>query len=135
VSSPGDLAVDTDGTVYIESGNGIRRVSVDGDIDTVSDLSPSSLALDAHGNLYVAMPDRHKVFVVVRPGELSHPFPWWVLWWGLAVLAVLAEVIYLALRYRGKGVSIGPKPRELALGYPRMIERDRSRPAEPDAAE
>jgi sugar lactone lactonase YvrE len=104
VSSPEDLAVAPDGTVYIATSNGIRRVSTDGEIDTVAEpqegKNPTGVALDTAGNLYFTTPELHRVFVVVRPGELSRPFAWEVLWWGLAAVALLGAVVVVVLRHR-----------------------------------
>jgi sugar lactone lactonase YvrE len=111
LSSPSDVAVAADGTVYIATGNGVRRVSTDGDIDTVVEPltsggdrggEPESLALDIHGNLYLTAQGRNQLYVVVRPGELPQPFPWWTAWLGLGVAAV-AAVAFGVLRLRHGG--------------------------------
>lgn len=113
VSSPEDLAVAPDGTVYIATDNGIRRVSTDGEIDTVAETedgeSPTAVALDASGNLYFTTPDQHRVFVVVRPGELGQPFPWSVLWWGLVAL-VLGAVVFRVVHLRRRIVRAEAQP-------------------------
>jgi sugar lactone lactonase YvrE len=119
VSSPDDLAVAPDGTVYIATSNGIRRVSTDGEIDTVAENedgeSPTAVALDANGNLYFTTPERHQVFVVVRPGELAQPFPWSVLWWALVAVAlgaVVFRVVHLRRRIARAEAQPEPAPAE-----------------------
>ncbi len=111
VSRPWDLAVAPDGTVYLATNNGVRRVSTDGDIDTVAEprdgKNPTAVALDVHGNLYVTMQGLHQVFVVVRPGELAQPFPWGVLWWSLAAVALLAAV---AMGVRRRRLALAEAP-------------------------
>jgi MYXO-CTERM domain-containing protein len=98
-----------DGTVYIATDKGVRRVSTDGEIDTVvepltngDDLGgePESLALDAHGNMYLTAEDRNRLYVVVRPGELSQPFPWGTIWLIIGALAVLAVAAFVVIRRR-----------------------------------
>ncbi len=117
VSSPDDLAVAPDGTVYIATSNGIRRVSTDGEIDTVAENedgeSPTAIALDANGNLYFTTPELHQVFVVVRPGELAQPFPWSVLWWALVAVmlgAVVFRVVHLRRRIALAEARPEPEP-------------------------
>jgi hypothetical protein len=103
--------------VYIATSNGIRRVSTDGEIDTVADNedgeSPTAIALDANGNLYFTTPEAHQVLVVVRPGELAQPFPWSVLWWAL-VAVVLGAVVFrvVHLRRRIARAEARPEPAE-----------------------
>jgi len=108
LTEPEDLAVAPDGTVYIATMNGIRRVSPDGDIDTVLDGragTPGSLALDAHGNLYFTVRSNNQVFVLVRPGELAQPFPWPTVWWATAIVAALAVMVLVVRRRR-----VSPRP-------------------------
>lgn len=93
-----DIVVDAEGNVYVGTYDGIRRIDRDGEIMTVAEnpevedgryaLGP--MALDRAGNLYFVDATRHTVNVVVRPGELSGPFPWVpVVWLPLGVLALL----------------------------------------------
>lgn len=108
--SPSDVAVADDGTVYISTGEGIRRVDPDGTIDTL-DLPlwtlggpepwnpPGALAVGPGGDLYFAQPESHRVLVVVRPGEMGGSFPWLAV--GLGAGAVVAAgAVTLAVRGR-----------------------------------
>jgi hypothetical protein len=77
---PGDVAVADDGTLYLAMGDdGVLRVDTEGTVRTVVEGDTVySLVLDRHGDLYFAAAerDRGQVKMVVRPGELSAPFPW-----------------------------------------------------------
>ncbi|MFL1375742.1 NHL domain-containing protein [Nocardiopsis protaetiae] len=114
------VAVADDGTVFI-SGYGRVRMVRDGEISTVFDTrveteegaryhSLRGLAVDRHGNVYVADGDTSQVLVIVRPGDPVVP------WAGIGIavlagLAVLAAVAAVVLR--------GDLPR--ALREPRRL--------------
>lgn len=120
VSSPVDVAVDGDGTLYVSEYYGIRRIS-DGTIDSVLDAfresdvdgeadttlyNPKALVFGPGGDLYFADTHTEQVRVLVRPGEIAGPFPW--LWVGLGGGAVvLAAVVLLVLRRRKTGDTAG----------------------------
>jgi sugar lactone lactonase YvrE len=111
VPSPQDLAVSSDGTVYIATTDGIRRVNLAGELDTVVPRGAikggyaASLAMDAHDNLYFTSREMNQVRVVVRPGEMPGPFPWSVVWWCLAGAAVVG-VALLVVRRRQNTAAI-----------------------------
>jgi hypothetical protein len=134
MASPTDVAVAADGTVYIATDDGVRRVSTDGEIDTVvqpltngEDLGgePESLALDGQGNLYLTAVERNRLYVVVRPGELPQPFPWGLVWLGIGVVALVA-VAYGVIRYRRN-----PRPARPVHTTPLLGDPKRAGPAEP----
>jgi hypothetical protein len=108
VDDPYDVAVAGDGTVFASTVHGIRRVSPDGDIDTIVPggerrdgssteyLPPTGLAVDTHDNLYFAQPSLNQVQVVVRANQMSGPGGtslWW--WLGGAVLVLAAAGVFL----------------------------------------
>jgi sugar lactone lactonase YvrE len=86
---PYGVAVDTDGTVYVADGgdsNRIRKVARDGTVSTVAGgaegfadgpgstaafNTPSAIALDRNGNLYVADTGNHAVRKVARDGAVT----------------------------------------------------------------
>jgi hypothetical protein len=111
VYDPYDVAVGSDGTLYASTVRGIRRVDPDGDIDTIVPggervdgsstqyLPPTSLAVDAHDNLYFAEPALNQVRVVVHANQMSGlggTSLWW--WLGGAVLVVAAAAVFLRRR-------------------------------------
>ena len=106
VTSPQDLAVASDGTVYIATADGIRRVNLDGELDTVVTRNAikggyaPSIAMDEHDNLYFTSREMNQVRAVVRPGEMSGAFPWSVVWWRLVGAAVLGVALLVARRHR-----------------------------------
>jgi NHL repeat-containing protein len=139
VFDPNDVAVGSDGTLYASTIHGIRRVSPDGDIDTIvagserSDGSstyytpPTSLAVDAHDNLYYAQPDLNQVVVVVHANEMSGldggTSPWW--WLGGAALVVAAAAVYL-WRRRATRSATEPVTAEPAAESPESTESTES---------
>jgi len=113
IDDPNDVAVANDGTLYISSVHGIRRVDPDGDIDTIVPggerqdgtstryTPPASLAVDAHDNLYFAEPDLNQVRVVVHANQMSDQSGtslWW--WLGGAVVVVAGATVFLWHRRR-----------------------------------
>ena len=100
-----DVVVDGGGNVYVGTYDGVRRIDQDGVITTVvenpaidgSRMQLGPLAVDRAGNVYYGDPMRHAVQVVVRPGELSGPFPW-----GTAVWLTLGVVALLGAAYVGR---------------------------------
>jgi streptogramin lyase len=107
VWSPSDVAVAVDGTVFVSSPDGIRRIATDGTIETIvhpagesNGDGPDQLALDAHGNLYFTEPQLFRVRVVVAAGEFVVPaFDWDTMWFGVTV-AVAAFVLVEVRRRR-----------------------------------
>jgi hypothetical protein len=108
VRSPNDVAVTSDGTVFVSTLDGIRRIDPDGDIDTVVEgskrtdgtltdyLPPEALAVDVHDNLYFTEPLLNQVRVVVRPAELSDQSGTSVWWWlGGGALLLAAAAVFL----------------------------------------
>lgn len=98
-----DVAVGADGTLYVSDAHEVIRIDADGDRLTVADDGldrdvPGDgfrIAADAHGNLYVGDRSDGSVEVIVRPAEMSGPFPWGVVGGGAGALAVvtLATVV------------------------------------------
>ncbi|HEV7652679.1 MAG TPA: hypothetical protein VGP26_31375 [Actinophytocola sp.] len=116
VDNPYDVAVASDGTLYASTVHGIRRVTPDGDIDTIvpggerADGSstqytpPTSLAVDAHDNLYFAEPELNQVRVAVHANQMSGQGGtslWW--WLGAAALLAAAAAVLLWRRRAGSG--------------------------------
>jgi sugar lactone lactonase YvrE len=103
VVSPYDVEVAADGTVYVSSPDGIRRIATDGTIETILHPAvgdaPDRLALDGHGNLYFTEPDLYRVRVVVAAGEIVFPgFGWDTLW--LGVNLAVAAFVFVEIRRR-----------------------------------
>jgi hypothetical protein len=109
VRNPDDVAVTSDGSVFVSTLDGIRRIDPDGDIDTVVPgskrddgavtdfMPPEALAVDAHDNLYFTEPLLNQVRVVVRPADLSDQSGtplWWWLAGGALVLAGAAVFLW-----------------------------------------
>lgn len=117
VSSPKDVEVAPDGTVYVSSQEGLRRIAPDGTIETIVHPAgdapgdgPQHLALDAHGNLYFTEPQLFRVRVVVAAGEFVVPgFDWDIMWFGVN-LAVAAAVLFVFVELRRR------RPAEELLG-------------------
>lgn len=90
LNEPRAVAVDGDGTVFIATYEGLRRVR-DGVIETldIGVEDPTQLALTPSGDLYVAT--REQVFVVVQPGkvEIDHSSWTWI-WFTAGGLALVA---------------------------------------------
>ncbi|WP_166352799.1 SMP-30/gluconolactonase/LRE family protein [Phytoactinopolyspora limicola] len=136
VASPQGVALGADGTVYVTTGYGIHRIDADGTIHTVlddirlaralaaadddadgNDVEESlladgaaSMALDAHGNLYFAEPGRHRVRVLVRPGDIvtgSGATPMVLAVGTAAAMVVLVAVGVFGLRRRRAGRTPG----------------------------
>ncbi|OLF06046.1 hypothetical protein BLA60_33955 [Actinophytocola xinjiangensis] len=92
-----DLAIGTDGSLYLATSFGLHTVTPDGTIETdLPDLRDTitRLAVDAHGNVYLASAD--KVQVLVRPRETSASWRWIVA--GLAILAAIAGGVLVRRR-------------------------------------
>ena len=79
LSDPFGIAVAKDGTIYVgDAGenNHIRKISPDGQLTTFTNGgndfdTPSGIALDANGNLYVADTSNNRVRKVTPQGEVS----------------------------------------------------------------
>jgi glucose/arabinose dehydrogenase len=105
-----DVVVDGAGNVYVGTFDGVRRIDPDGVITTVADnpsvddsrLQMGPLAVDRAGNVYFVDNMRHDVKVVVRPGEMSGPFPW-----GTVVWLTLGVVVLLGAAYVGRRWWLG----------------------------
>src|ERR1051326_9108575 len=78
-SDPFGIAVAKDGTIYVAdagASNQIRKLSPDGSVTMLTNGAndfdtPSALALDANGNLYVADTSNNRVRKVTPQGEVS----------------------------------------------------------------
>ncbi|HJT64963.1 MAG TPA: NHL repeat-containing protein [Pyrinomonadaceae bacterium] len=78
-SDPFGIAVAKDGTIYISDAgesNHLRKISPEGSLTTLTTGSndfdtPSGLALDANGNLYVADTSNNRIRKVTPQGEVS----------------------------------------------------------------
>jgi hypothetical protein len=107
--SPRDVAVTGDGSVFVSTTDGIRRIDPDGDIDTVVAgrtvedgslthyIPPEALAVDAHDNLYFTEPGLNQTRVVVRPAAMpdqSGTSVWWWLSGGALVLSAAAFLLW-----------------------------------------
>jgi hypothetical protein len=90
LNEPRAVAVDRDGTVFIATYEGLRRVR-DGVIETLDAgvEDPAQLALTSSGDLYVATAEQ--VFVVVQPGkvEVDHGSWTWI-WFAAGGLVLVA---------------------------------------------
>ncbi|HEY3581922.1 MAG TPA: NHL repeat-containing protein [Pyrinomonadaceae bacterium] len=79
LSDPFGIAVAKDGTIYFADAgedNRIRKISPDGQLSTFTSGgndfdTPSALALDANGNLYVADTSNNRIRKVTPQGEVS----------------------------------------------------------------
>src|SRR5690349_19824838 len=79
LSDPFGIAVAKDGTIYFADAgenNHIRKISPDGQLTTFTNGgndfdTPSGIALDANGNLYVADTSNNRVRKVTPQGEVS----------------------------------------------------------------
>lgn len=104
LARPTDVAVAADGRIYVSSVHGIRRIDDDGTIVTILEDEaggePSSLDFDSHGNLYFTELRTGLVRVLVRPGEISGPFPWVVVGPAAGAAAVVALVTIVVVRRR-----------------------------------
>ncbi len=121
--SPSDVAVDRDDTAYLATSRGIKRIDADGEVETVvqppdenatDPVRLANLGFDAHGNLYFTETPGGRVRVMVRPGEISDPFPWGIVSASsaAAVLVVVGSCVVVIRRRRRA-------PRTPALFTPR----------------
>ncbi len=155
VYAPYDVAVASDGTLYVSTVYGIRRVDPDGDIDTIVPggertdgtsteyTPPTSLAVDAHDNLYFAEPDLNQVRVVVHANQMSAlggTSLWW--WLGGALLVAAAAAMFLWRRRttRRAAAAPAPEPTESAeptepAAEPAAASAEPAEPTDPDAGE
>jgi len=71
IFSPGNMAIDPDGTIYFtDKGNQrLREISTDQTISTVAQIAASAVAVDATGVVYIADADLHEVFRIDRAGH------------------------------------------------------------------
>jgi sugar lactone lactonase YvrE len=125
LDSPRDVAVTSDGSVFVSTTDGIRRINPEGDIDTVvagqsveegsltQDTPPEALAVDAHDNLYFTEPQLNQVRVVVRPAAMpdqSGTSLWW--WLGGGALLVAAAAFLLWRRTTSNTADPAPATEE-----------------------
>lgn len=100
LEGPTGIAATRDGTVFIATAEGLRRVS-QGVIETLDagvDV-PRQLALTPSGDLYAATAEQ--VFAVVQPARVTTDRTSWTwLWFTLGALVVLAAGGALLLRHR-----------------------------------
>jgi glucose/arabinose dehydrogenase len=118
---PHDVAVTDDGSLFISTTDGIRRVGPDGVIHTVlpaehegtSAHSASDLQVGPGGDLYFRDTAKNQVRVLVRPAEIGTPsrFPWTTLWITTAALALITTAA-LVYRRRLRGREQEPAPEE-----------------------
>ena len=106
-----DVAVADDGTLFIATEDGVRRVR-DGVIETLvaADVAVRQLAVGPSGDLYAASAER--VLVMVRPGEVTvDRTPWLWIWLGAGgvVLIVVALVLYRRRAVRATD-EVTPEP-------------------------
>jgi sugar lactone lactonase YvrE len=147
VYDPYDVAVASDGTLYVSTVYGIRRVDPDGDIDTIvpggertdgtstEHTPPTSLAVDAHDNLYFAEPELNQVRVVVHANQMSGlggTSLWW--WLGGAVLVAAAAAVFL-WRRRVTRHTTDPENATATAPEPTEPAAVSAEPTEPDAGE
>ncbi|MGH3875592.1 MAG: hypothetical protein ACRDSK_00995, partial [Actinophytocola sp.] len=109
LSLPGDLAVTEDGTLFVTTADGVRRVDTGGDIDTVvpsttnaddTIRSVTELAVGPGGDLYLGYAEG-KVDVLVRPGELpTSSGSAWLFWFGGVALVLAGAALTFVLRRR-----------------------------------
>ncbi|MGE0131651.1 MAG: SBBP repeat-containing protein [Blastocatellales bacterium] len=91
VSALSALAVDSDGNIYFASGNRLRKATPSGAITTIAGngafcsepigdggpatattiCSPTSIAFDRHGNIYIAEAGRYRIRKIDRAGIIS----------------------------------------------------------------
>ncbi|WP_157987996.1 NHL domain-containing protein [Jiangella endophytica] len=117
VRSPRDVVVDESGNVFVETADGVRRIDPDGTITTAltepeegDPLDPETMAVGPGGDLYVVAAAQRQVLAVVRPGEVSGPFPWLPVSLGAGAVVLLAGATVLLVRRRARqaGTSTAP---------------------------
>jgi len=64
-----DIAVDTEGNLYIAESNAIRKVSPDGIISTLPGIPAGEIAIDAEGNIYIGRMD--SILKITPAGDIS----------------------------------------------------------------
>lgn len=103
--SVSDVAVGSDGSLYLSDFGGIYRVDARDHTARQVYINPSaggsrgsipSLAIDTHDNVYFADSGHHRVRVLVRPAEIPVPFPWAAVW---TVAGIVAGALLLAGLY------------------------------------
>jgi hypothetical protein len=99
LQSPSDVAVTRDGTVFIATGDGVRRVS-HGVIETfdAGDGETVQLAVAPSGDLYAATAGQ--VFAVVQPAKVTVDRTSWTWLWFAAGALVLLAAGFLLYRRR-----------------------------------
>ncbi|MGH3759088.1 NHL repeat-containing protein [Actinophytocola sp.] len=133
LSYPSDVAVTSDGALFISTTDGIRRVDTDGVIETVvpaerGRTSPASakLAVGPGDDLYFVRRNQVRVLVGAAEWEAPSRFPWPLAWWLAGAVAVLAVGV-VVLRHRNTT--------RRALAHPAPAQPDEPRPTEPTPAE
>jgi hypothetical protein len=97
-----DVAVTRDGTVFVATGDGVRRVR-EGVIETIGAgvKEPEQLTVVPSGDLYVASDE--EVFAVVRPAAVEIDRTSWLwLWLGGGAMLLLAAGAFGCLRLLGR---------------------------------
>ncbi len=103
-----DVAVGPEGDVYVATEDGVRHVDAEGIISTVLDAELdgdtqrriTALEIGPGGDLYVVDSATEQVLAVVRPGEITGGFPWWLVGVGAGVLIAAAAAVLLVRRRR-----------------------------------
>ena len=101
LKSPSDVGVDDDGTVFIATGDGVRRVS-DGVIETLDAGDAGQLAVGPSGDLYAA--SAGQVFAVVQPAKVTVDRTSWTWVWFAAGAVVLLSAGFLLLYRRRSAI-------------------------------
>jgi len=63
--------ISTDGLISTVAGNGTFAFSGDGDLATLAGLSPTNVAVDGAGNIFIADYDNHRIRKVVTAGTIT----------------------------------------------------------------
>ncbi|WP_424186361.1 hypothetical protein ACOBQX_00730 [Actinokineospora sp. G85] len=111
LQNPTSLATTPDGSLYISTFGGIRRVDPAGTIETIRPAastqdSPPDLATGPGGDLYLLDREHNNISVLVRPSEMDGQsyFPWTAFWVAGAALALIVASVG-ALRARRRDQS------------------------------
>ncbi len=110
--SPTDVAVAADGTLFIATEDGVRRVS-DGDIETLDSggVVARHLAVAPSGDLYAASAEQ--IVVIVQPAAVTvDRTPWLWIWLAAGGVVLLAAALVLYRRYRHRPTTPDDTPEQ-----------------------